>query len=472
MTPPNGAITRSSDTARARDGRSQSTTVTAAWPRSAAFAVVALSLLLLLLLVPAARAASGDLAWQRIYDSPSHSNDVFLSLAPAPAGGAYVVGNTRITGPEWLVARYDSAGQRLWLRIYDGPGGRDLHANGSTADKSGNLIVVGTANNANMIVAKYSPGGKRVWVRVYDDPASSEEEAMYVATDAVGNVYATGYTTSAVSGSDVALIKYSPAGKRRWVRHYSTAGGNQDSASAIAVDRVGNVYVAGQSYISLGYEDILTLKYDPAGHRRWVRAWNGSAGGVDFANAMAVTGAGAVFVAGMTTGISSERDAVALKYGPNGARQWSRTWTSPGAFGDYYSDITLLGNGDVAAAGASYGTSDHPWDALVTRLSAGGKTRWSRTYDGGNTDVGQHVASGPSGDIYVSGYSYDAGTSYDILTLKMSGAGAFKWAKRYAGAGSFDQQTEDDIAVNGGVYVAGSQESATFNDAVLLKYKP
>ena len=47
----------------------------------------------------------------------------------------------------------------------------------------------------------------------------------------------------------------------------------------------------------------------------------------------------------------------------------------------------------------------------------------------------------------------------------------FRWARRYTGAGAFDQQTPDALAVHGGVYVAGVQEGVS-NDAMLVKYKP
>ena len=245
MTPPNGAITRSSDTARARDGSSQFTTVTAAWPRSAAFAVVALSLLLLLLLVPAARAASGEVsAWQRIYGSPSHSN-----ARVRPGAGARPA--------ERMSSEYAHHRPSGWSRAMtplgsgsgcaydDGPGGRDLHATARPPTRAA-TDRGGTANNAKIIVAKYSPAREASVGRVYDDPASSEEEAMY-ATDVVGNVYATGYTTSAVSGSDVAPHQVLSAGKRRWFGTTHTA--NQDRPASSPWTALACVRGRRQSYI-------------------------------------------------------------------------------------------------------------------------------------------------------------------------------------------------------------------------------
>ncbi|HJW74561.1 MAG TPA: hypothetical protein VJ787_02660, partial [Thermoleophilia bacterium] len=78
----------------------------------ALLAFLALSLLVLLAVVPAAGAASGDLAWQRVYNGLSNGVDAFNAAAPAPNGGVYVAGYTPGTSVDLFVARYDAAGQR------------------------------------------------------------------------------------------------------------------------------------------------------------------------------------------------------------------------------------------------------------------------------------------------------------------------------------------------------------------------
>ena len=434
---------------------------------------VALSLLAVLVLVPSADAASGDLAWQRVYDSPGSGYDDFRSTAPAPNHGVYVAGynSTTAGGADFIVARYSAAGQRLWARIYDGPGLNGLAVSESAADSRHNLVLVGTANLATMAVVKYGPGGGRAWVRFYDDPASSNENATHVAVDAAGNIYVTGDTMPGGADEDVILLKYSPAGVLRWVRHYSPAGLNQDSPRDIDVDAAGNVYVTARGSVSANGSDILTLKYDPAGHRRWAKRWDGPGAGNDYPEAMAVTGIGSVFVAGSATGVSSDYDAVVLKYGPTGALLWSRLRTSPGMFRDYYAGIVLLGNGDVAAAGGTYGVGE-PYDVLLARISPSGRTRWARAYDGGGNETGERIARGPADDIYVAGESQAISTSLDVLTLRFSGAGNRRWARAYYGAGGHDLQYPMALTVNGGVFVAGYQNDGGASDGFILKYKP
>ena len=110
---------------------------------------------------------------------------------------------------------------------------------------------------------------------------------------------------------------------------------------------------------------------------------------------------------------------------------------------------------------------------LTARLSPGGHTRWSHTYNGPDNlaDQGAFVAGGPGGAVYVAGTSDGATTSRDILTLKYSKAGHRSWARRFTSAGAVYDLAAGLVVTSASVYVAG-QESTTPNVAVLLKYRP
>lgn len=438
--------------------------------------LVAATLTLLCLSVltaPSFAAASGDLAWLRIYGGPGNVPDQYLAAAPAPRGGVYVAGWTGANNGDFLVARYSAAGQRRWQRTYNGPANDEDIAHAAVSDSQGDLVVAGSVNDASIVVIKYGPGGQRRWARIYDDPVSSQENASDVAVDGTGNIYVLGWRIAAASYYDIVLVKYSPAGARRWVRHYTGAGMNADWPGGVALEGTGNIYVTGYSWGGSTYNDVITLKYDPAGHRRWAKRWDGPASHDDFGFAIAVSSTGTVYVAGQTAGISSGDDAVVLKYSSAGAFKWSRSQTSPGAFGDQYADIAPLGNGDVAATGTYWGTDTHLNDVLLTRLSPGGATRWVRHYDGPDSrdDYGYYVARGPAGAVFVTGNSYSLATDSDILTLKYSGAGSFRWARRSSGAGTYADSAFALLA-GGGLYAAGSQRTAAGDDAILLKYVP
>jgi hypothetical protein len=423
-----------------------------------------------LAVVPAARAASGDLAWRRQIVGPSNGAASFTAAAPAPKGGVFAAGWIFNATGDFLAARYAGTGRRSWLRSLD----FSLHAydavGAATSDSHGDLIVAGEVDYPSLsqaeAIVKYGPGGKRLWIRYFRDSVAGQ--ATWLATDARGDIY----VTSRTSTNEIAVIKYSPSGARRWVRRYS-GGPGDTQPRGIALDAAGNVYVAGFSFSTVSNYDIVTLKYDPAGHRRWIRRWDGPASGDDLGYGIAVTPAGGLYVAGQSTGIATGADAVVLKYSTGGALLWVRSYSSAGAFNDWFNAVALLRNGDVAAAGLTSPDSVQQ-NVLAVRLSSTGHTRWRKSYDGpdGLSDQGSFVAGGLGRSVYVAGTSDSATTGTDMLTLKYGVAGNLSWAQRYAGAGTSNDYANGLVVTGGGVYVAGDESSNTSTIATLLKYKP
>jgi hypothetical protein len=117
-----------------------------------------------------------------------------------------------------------------------------------------------------------------------------------VAVDSSDNVIVTGSSTGSGSGNDYATIKYSGDGVPLWTNRYDGPGNNSDSASAVVVDRTGNVIVTGSSGGSP--YDCATIKYSSAGLPLWTNRFDDLVGGDDEANAVAVDRDGNVIVTG------------------------------------------------------------------------------------------------------------------------------------------------------------------------------
>ncbi len=417
-----------------------------------------------------ADAHSGDLAWQRVYNGTGNGSDAYYAAAPAPSGGVYAAGSTSALSADFLIARYGATGRLDWRRTWDdSAGGADAVA-AAAAAPGGGLVVAGFASDPTEVVAvaRYSAAGKRLWVRFHSEAGADQQYAENVAVDTAGNIYVLG--ARFVSSYDILLLKYSPAGKLRWVRRYASPGA--DWGTGIALDRAGDVYLTGYTPGTNG-NDALTLKYSPAGKRRWARLYDGPGGGNDGGGAVAVTADGTAYVAGSATGISSAADAVVLKYASNGVLRWSRFQSGAGAFSDTYEGIALAANGDVVATGDEFSPTTGN-DVLTARLSPGGRTRWVRLYNGPDNlaDNGAIVAVAPTGAVFVEGFSSGAATNYDWLTLKYSAAGKPGWARRYSSSGSGLDFSTALVARAGSVFVAGYQAATPDNDATLLKYKP
>ncbi|MEZ4685097.1 MAG: SBBP repeat-containing protein [Bacteroidia bacterium] len=138
------------------------------------------------------------------------------------------------------------------------------------------------------------------------------------AMDNLGNVYVTGsFAGSLIAGpdtmqangnDDIFLIKYDPQGNVVWARRAGSAG--YDDSKGVAVDSLGNIYIAGIygsgsmqldtiTISSPGNPNIFLAKYSPDGKLRWALSPPG--GGTNRCNDVAVDGKGNAFITGNYT---------------------------------------------------------------------------------------------------------------------------------------------------------------------------
>jgi hypothetical protein len=131
--------------------------------------------------------------------------------------------------------------------------------------------------------------------------------------------------------------------------------------------------------------------------------------------------------------------------------------------------IDSLGNVYMAGACIS-----NPSDYVTIKYSPSGDTLWVRQYNGpgGIDDYATAIAIDITGNIYITGASIGAGTSYDFATVKYNSSGVQQWISRYNSAPSGNDYGYA-IAVDGlnNVYVAGtSQGSSSAMDYATIKY--
>ena len=210
---------------------------------------------------------------------------------------------------------------------------------------------------------------------------AAEDDGYGVGFDSFGNVYVTGQTAStnfpgasntSGGGFDVFVTKISPDGS---TLIYSTyiGGSGLDSGNAIAVDYLGNAYVAGGTgsnnfphtggfQTSFGGSlDAFVLKLNSSGSM--VYSSYLGAGGDDVANGIAIDSSGAAYVAGLTTS---------------------------------QNNFPLVNAFQNAMVGTSNG--------FVAQVSSSGGTLSYSTFLGaGSNDFAAAVAVGSTGKIYVTG---------------------------------------------------------------------
>ena len=215
----------------------------------------------------------------------------------------------------FLLAQVNTA----WVRRYNGPGNYDDYCVAIAVDGTGNVYVTGQSAGSGTVTKdyatiKYNSAGDTLWVRRYNGPGNGADWANAIAVDGAGNVYVTGSSFGSGTVNDYATIKYNSAGDTLWVARYNGPGNDADVAYGLAMDGTGNVYVTGNSTGSGTGDDYATVKYNSAGVKQWVERYNGPGNGCDMANALAVDGTGNVYMTGWSTGSGTGADYTTIKY--------------------------------------------------------------------------------------------------------------------------------------------------------------
>jgi len=342
---------------------------------------------------------------------------------------------------------------------------------GIAVDGAGSAYVTGYTTSTNFptvsplqdtyggaydaFVAKLNAAGSALVYSTYLG-GSDEDHGRSIAVDSSGNAYVTGQTSStnfptvgslqaANSGnSDAFVAKLNAAGS---ALVYSTylGGSSSDWGTGIAGDSSGNVYITGYTYSTnfptasplqatkVGFDnDAFVAKLNAAGSALVYSTYLGG-NGSDFAQGIAVDGAGNAYVTGLT------------------------------------------GSTNFPAVGPLQATNSGGLDAFVAKLNAAGSALVYSTYLGGSgEDGGYRIAVDASGNVYITGYTYSPnfptasalqatmrGNS-DAFVAKLDAAGSALVYSTYLGGSSYDYGYGIAVDASGSAYVTGNTSSANF----------
>jgi antitoxin component YwqK of YwqJK toxin-antitoxin module len=382
--------------------------------------------------------SDGKTVWSDIYDGPAGMNDGADCIGADSAGNVYVAVDSfngiRPEGSEWdiILIKYGPDGQRLWERLYDGPANWNDHPEAMEVDAAGNVHIasfsMGPPNEWNQyfyefVVLKYDPEGTLLWEGRIDGNLGLGAGAVDVAIDPSGNVYATGQFHGGDrfnQNDNILTAKWSPNGKLVYAEQYDSGGffGYLDEGKAITADAEGNAYVAGNIYgDGILMEEIVTLKYDPAGQLLWAAIF--SKNDTDIPYDILVDDAGNVYTGGDGNS-PQDADGIVISYDPDGNQRWLDIYDEPGLDHDFNGETKLeLGDDGAIWAAMITRVPGTEYDFGLTRYSPDGQILSRQTFDLGSTsDLLYAFDLGPKDAAFMAGYSYFPDTASDAAIGK------------------------------------------------------
>jgi hypothetical protein len=207
----------------------------------------------------------GTLQWIRRHNGTENALDEAKVVKLDHSGNVVVTGSSKYSGSsdDYFTIKYSPTGDTLWLSRYNGTGSNSDIANSLVVDKPGNTFVTGksyggSSNDYDIVTIKYNSAGDSVWVRRFNGEASYIDEGVGLSVDESGNVYVAGHSSGITTAFDYTTIKYSDSGAEEWIIKYtnSASAGSDEHLTGMYLDEFSNIYVTGISAL-----DYATVKY-------------------------------------------------------------------------------------------------------------------------------------------------------------------------------------------------------------------
>jgi uncharacterized delta-60 repeat protein len=420
-------------------------------------------------------------SWARQYISGYNpAFDFAYAMAVDGSNNVIVVGSSWGSNqlPDIVTIKYNSMGNTLWVRRWNGPGDNWDIGRALAIDAVGNIYVTGETYSSStffdFITIKYDAAGNQQWQAIYDGPLNSDDASRDIAVDGLGNVYVIGYTNEVVQNrADFATIKYNSSGQQQWVRTYNGPGSQADFGVGIGLDLSGNIYVSGtdDDLSVTHFPAYATVKYSPDGVQQWVNRYREL---WSYAADMVVDPSGNSYVTGRSYALGTGYDYATVKYNSAGAEQWVRRYDGPGSSDDYGMAIKVDLAGNVYVTGEAFFMVNNGSDYATIKYNPSGNQQWVARYNGpGNSvDVGNALVLDAGGNVYVTGESRGANGDDDFATVKYNPAGVEQWGVRYTSPANevFELASAVAIDASGSVYVTGRTNQVGSSVITTVKY--
>lgn len=364
------------------------------------------------------RSYDGQPQWQVQWDSTTSVVDL-VRAADGTLYATWVYYNQPFNSPLDIgVGAWSSDGTPLWTYYWNDSLNRDDMVRDMHLDPDGNVVLCATTEELsgnpsvfnNISVLKLDPSGNLLWRRTWNGTLNNDDEPNAITCDDAGNIYVTGYTTNpGPAAQDIVLLKYSPAGALQWTQSINRNPGfgtHIDFGQRMLVHSTGLILVAAmtESPGAVNLADISLYAFNSDGDIQWPFHYN----------------------------IQTEEEVLDLEEGPNG-------------------DLFLLGRFSALAGDGE----------VVLRVNPNGGLVWASTYATSSLDrrFPKAMAVSPDGSVITTGTVGDQ-LLRDAYARCYDADGTALWTYRYTATNSFNEEEGHDVVVgpNRAIYVTGMND--------------
>lgn len=279
------------------------------------------------------------------------------------------------------------------------------------------------------------------WVRRYNSPDNLNDNAIDMAIDKAGNIYIAGDNITTNEGNNIVVVKYNNAGVQQWAKSFNYSGSSNDFSSAIAVDTSGNVYIAGYTQFGTGQFDWLVIKYNDNGTFQWFKFYSNPYGGDDISGSLGIDTKQNVYVVGYEQYSQFNIGALLIKFNSSGdsinvIRYRPTPPLPPWGLRTAFSKVKIDEQNNFYIGGASNNSQTLNIDCFVFKYDSAGNQQWFTPYNsGGNRrDNLIDMCLDLNNNVYATGMTaLQGGGSVDYQTIKFNSDGSLSWVRIYNG---------------------------------------
>jgi hypothetical protein len=216
--------------------------------------------------------SDGVQQWQTTYNGGGNNWVMGSGIDVDWLGNTYIEGYKLLGSlKQFLTLKLNQAGGVVWDKTFSAEFNSNNNSHLIKVSPNGNHIYVGgtistVASSSDFQIVQYNSAGDTLWTRRYNGPANGSDGISDMVMDDSLNIYVTGSSVGNGTSYDCATIKYDKNGQQKWLVRYNGPSGNKDDYSAsITLDNQNNFYICGKTDLgSFNPEiqyDFLTIKY-------------------------------------------------------------------------------------------------------------------------------------------------------------------------------------------------------------------